>query len=148
MNKILRFLRSLLLIGILGVVLAVGYSTATGNTVWYFRVNGSVNVDGHPTGGYMHANTQRTLLLITRTDGSRPETYLVALGTSKSILGCGAWHPIRFLPNVVGDLNSRCSATNVDPDDVMDSPVGTSLVRARRSIQFTTVSGKRVKAEF
>lgn len=148
MNEALRIYRSVIFLGILVFAIAAACATVKGDMDWYFRVNGSVIVDGHPTSGYMHANRERTVLLITRTDGGRPETYLVPLGTSESILDCGAWHPIRFLPNVVEHLNPRCSAMTVKPADLMDAPVGATLVRARRSIQFTTASGKKVRAEF
>jgi hypothetical protein len=148
MNKALRILGRVILAGAIVLALATAYSTVKGYTTWYFRVNGSVTVDGHPTAGYMHANTQRTVLLITRTDGSHPETYFVPVAANQAILDCGAWHPLRFVPNPVGDLDPRCSAMKAQPADVMDSPVGTTLVRAGRSIQFTTASGKKVKAEF
>jgi hypothetical protein len=87
-------------------------------------------------------------LLITRTDGNRPETYLVTLAANGPILDCGAWHPIRFLPNVVGDLNARCLAMKVKPAGGSDSPPRTTLARAGRSIEFTTTSSKKVKAEW
>lgn len=146
MNKILRILgRTILAIAIV-FAMATAYSTAKGHTTWYFRVNGSVTVDGQPTSGYMHTNTGRTVLLITRTDGSRPETYLVPLPASRAIRDCGTWHPIRFLPYAEGELNPLCM--DVKSADVIDPPVNTSIVQAKRSIQFTTASGKKVKAEF
>lgn len=148
MKKILRTLGSVILATILTAVIAVVYSTVKGNTTWYFRVNGSVIVDGHPTGGYMHTNTQRTVLLITRTDGSRPQTYLVPLSGGKTIHDCGTWHPVRFLPIVEGELNPLCYSIDTQPSDMVDSPVGATLIRAGRSVQFMTASGKKVKAEF
>jgi hypothetical protein len=148
MGKILHLLGHAILGSALVLAMAVVYSTAKGRATWYFRVNGSVTVDGCPTGGYMHANTGRTVLLITRTDGTRPETYLVTLAAGGPILDCGAWHPIRFLPNVVGDLSSRCLAMKVKPAGRSDSPAGTTLVRAGRSIEFTTTSSRKVKAEW
>lgn len=148
MNKILRTLGSVIFAGILTAVIAVGYSTVKGYTTWYFRVNGSVAVDGRPTGGYMHTDTSRTVLLITRTDGSRPETYRVPLSNSKAIHDCGTWHPVRFLPNPVGDLNPRCSGSDAQPSNIIDAPLGATLIQSGRSIQFTTASGKKVKAEF
>jgi hypothetical protein len=148
MKRLARILGALISGAILLLVIALVYSTIKGYMTWYFRVNGSVTVDGHETSGYLHANTERTVLFITRMDLSRPETYLVPLEASKKILDCGEWHPIRFLPNPVGDLNQRCSATNVKQAKVLDSPVGATLVRASRSIEFATASGKKVKAEW
>jgi len=127
---------------------AIWDSVAKGYTTWYFRVNGRVTVDGHKTTGYMHANTQRTVLLLTRTDGRRPETYLVSLGDEKAILDCGKWHPTRFLPFPIGHVNPPCSIFTVEPADVADAPVSATLVRERRSIEFSTASGKKVKAEW
>ena len=142
----MRILVRLMFVVIACIAGAIAYSTANGSTMWYFRVNGSVTIDGHATSGYMHANTQRTVLLLTRTDQEKPETYLVPIVAGKPILDCGEWHPVRFVPNVVGDLNSRCSAAKVKPADLRDSPVSNTLVRAVRSIEFSTASGRKVKA--
>jgi hypothetical protein len=124
------------------------YSTVKGYMTWYFRVNGQVTVDGHKTTGYMHANTARTILLVTRTDGSRPETYLVSLRDDKAVLDCGQWNPVRFLPFPIGDVSPPCSVFTVDPAKVIDAPVAATLVRRRTSVEFTTASGKKVRAEF
>ena len=146
MRKIFGTGGSIALAGLLLGVFALLYSTVMGSTTWYFRINGEVLVDGRPTTGYMQANAGRTILLITRTDGTNAETYLVPVAAGKPILDCGEWHPIRFFPNVVGALNSRCSATNIKPADLQDFPVTRSLVRTARSIEFLTASGKKVKA--
>jgi len=39
------------------LAIAVAYSTVKGYATWYLPVNGSVTVDGHPTGGSMHVDT-------------------------------------------------------------------------------------------
>ena len=145
MKKLLRTLGWILFAGLMLATSAIVYSTARGYMTWYFRVNGSVTVNGEKA-GYLHANTQRTVLLITRTDGSRPETYLVPIASSKSILDCGHWRPVRFLPIAIGDLNPPCWFS--DPKAVMDAPVASTLVSSRRSVAFSTVSGKKVKAEW
>jgi len=139
--------RVILLTGIFFAV-AMVYSTAKGYTIWYFRVSGSVTVDGRETSGYMHANAQRNILLITRTDGSRPETYLVSAKNGAPVLDCGDWHPIRLLPVPIGDVNPPCSVLNQKPESVIDPPVDSTQVRRRRSVEFSTASGKRVKAEW
>jgi hypothetical protein len=145
MKKMLRIFGLLFAVGVLLPVGAMLYSTLKGYTTWYFRVSGQVTVDGHETSGYMHANTDRTILLVTRTDGTRPETYLVSFRHGNGIMDCGTWHPIRFLPTPVGDLNPPCAGFGVGPD-VVDAPVAATLVVQRRSVVFTTVSGKKVKA--
>ena len=145
MKKVLRILGWLLAAGVLVLVSGTLYSTLKEYTTWYFRVNGQVTVDGHETNGYMHANTERTILLVTRTDGARPETYLVSFKHGNGIAECGMWHPIRFLPTPVRDLHPPCTGLSVGTD-VVDAPVAATLVVQRRSVVFTTVSGKKVKA--
>jgi hypothetical protein len=148
MKKLFRILGFLVFAAIVLFASAMLYSTVKGYTTWYFRVNGQVTVDGHTTSGYIHVNTQRTLLLLTRTDGAEPETYLVSIVGNKQIFDCGDWHPIRFLPVPIGHLNPPCSVFTADPAKVVDPPVSATLAIARRSIEFSTVSGKRVKAEW
>lgn len=134
-------------VAVLSVIL-LAYSTAKGYTRWYFRVDGLVTIDGRQSSGYLHANTQKTILLLTRTDEKRPETYLIPLGEEKTVLDCGDWHPVRLLPFPVGHFNPPCSVLSVSPADILDGPVSATLVRAGRSIQFTTASGRKVKAKF
>ncbi len=148
MKKLLRIFGTLFAICVVLLASALLLSTIMGRTTWYFRVNGQVTVDGHTTTGYMHTNTERTILLLTRTDQAKPQTYLVALRDGNRITHCGKWHPVRFFPNPVGHENPPCSASDVNPTEVVDAPVEGSLVRGRNSIEFSTVSGKRVKAEW
>ena len=148
MKKLLQIIGWLFAIGVVLLVGAMLYSTAKGYMTWYFRVDGQVMVDGHKTGGYMHANTQKTILLVTRTDGVKLETYLVSIEHGKGIISCGGWHPIRFLPTPVGDLNPPCSGFSVEPERVADAPVPATLVLERRSVSFSTISGRKVKAEW
>lgn len=145
MKKLLRTLGWILFAGLLLAAGLIILASAKGYITWYFRVNGIVTVDGKKA-GYLHANTDRTILLITRTDGGRPETYLVPIASSKAILDCGHWHPVRFLPIAIGDLNPPCWFS--DPKAVMDAPVASTLVSSRRSVAFSTVSRKKVKAEW
>lgn len=146
MRTVFQILGRVIFVGVACLVGAVIYSTAMGYTTWCFRMNGLVTVDGRATSGYMHTNTQRTVLLLTRTDNEKPETYLVPIAAGKPILDCGHWHPVRFLPNPVGDLNSHCSAADMKSTNAVDAPVNTTLVQAARSVEFSTASGKKVKA--
>jgi hypothetical protein len=148
MNKLFQILGSLMFVSILLIAGAMLYLTLKGYTTWYFGVNGQVTIDGRKTAGYMHANARRTLLLLTRTDQTRPETYLVSLRDDKGIVDCGGFHPTRFLPFPIGDVNPPCSIFTADPANVIDGPLAATLVRGRRSVEFSTTSGRRVKAEW
>jgi len=146
MKKVLKIVGSVALAGLLLGVFVLLYSTVNRSTKWYFRVNGQVLVDGQ-TSGYMHANIDRTMLLVTRTDREKAETYLVPVADRAAILDCGEWSPIRFIPNPVGDGNPPCSAlTNLAKTS--DAPISSTLVRAGRFVSFSTASGKKIKAQW
>lgn len=147
MKIALRILGSIVLVGILLGALALLYSTLQGHITWYFRVNGRVLVDGRQTSGYMHANTDRTILLITRSDGKRNETYLIPVTDRAAILDCGNWSPIHFVPTPVKGATPPCSASP-DPANNPDPPNSSTLVREGRFVSFSTASGKKVKAEW
>lgn len=147
MKRLLRVLGWIIFLGVLLVVGVVVYSTAKGHLTWFFRVNGAVTVNGESTSGYMHANTKRTVLLVTRTDNETPETYLVPLQDSGWIVDCGKWHPFRFLPVPIRDVNPPCSGYDT-PTGVRDAPNSFAAITSRRSVEFTTASGKRIKAEW
>lgn len=129
------------------LVAAIVYSTWRGYTRWYFRVDGQVLVNGQKTTGYLHANTDKTILLLTRTDDSRPETYLVSLGPTKTIIDCGEWHPLRFLPFPIGGLNPPCSMFT-DPAKIHDPAATATATTGRNFIEFSTTSGKKVRAQW
>ena len=148
MKTLLRVLRTVILLGILLVAGSLLYSTWRGYTRWYVRVNGQVVVNGHDTTGYLHASTDRTLLLLTRTDDSQPETYLVSLGAERLVLDCGEWNPVRFLPFPVMHSNPPCSAFTVDRAKFHDPPLPATLTSSRNYIAFSTASGKKVRAQW
>jgi hypothetical protein len=126
---------------------AFAYSTVKGQTTWYFRVNGQVFVDGRQTSGYMHANVDRTILLVTRTDGTKAEAYLVPVADRSAILDCGDWSPVRFLPNPVRSVHPPCSPL-ADATSTSDAPISSTLVREGRFVSFSTTSGKKIKAQW
>lgn len=146
MKKLFRALVYLILAGIVLLAGLVTYSTLRGYTQWFFRVNGQVMVDGRKTSGFIHTNTLRTFLLVTTTDGRKLETYVVPLISIK-MWDCGNWHPIRFLPTAIGTLYSSCNLP-ADPATVVDPPLPKTLVCRERSVEFTTASGRRVKAQW
>jgi hypothetical protein len=146
LRRSVKVLGSLLVSVIVFLAIVVAYSTMKGTTEWFFRVNGQVTVAGRKTSGYMHANTRRTFLLVTTTDGRKPETYVVPQISIKMWV-CGSWHPIRFLPIPMSPLYSSCNLP-ADPATVVDPPLPRTLVCRPRSVEFTTASGRKVKAEW
>jgi hypothetical protein len=148
MKKFLRALGVILFLGLLFVVGSLAYSTWRGRITWYFRINGQVVVNAAETSGYLHANSQKTILLLTRTDDSRPETYLVSLGPTKTVLDCGDWHPVRFLPFPVADVNPPCTVSTVDPAKLHDPPDTASVTSGRNFVEFSTTSGKKVRGQW
>jgi hypothetical protein len=150
MRTFLRTLGAIVFLALLFLAGSLGYSTARGYTRWYFRVDGQVVVDGRSTTGYLHANTEKTLLMLTRTDDSRPETYLVSLerDTKTGVLDCGEFHAPRFLPFPVGHLNSPCSFIIGDPVKFHDAPIAATLTTGRNFIEFSTASGKKVRGQW
>ena len=143
-KRLAKLLGSLWIVGAAVLIVLVVHSTNAGATQWFFRVNGQVSVNGHENSGYMHANTRRTFLLVTTTDGRKPETYVVPLISIK-MWDCGSWHPVRFLPAPMGPWSS-CNLP-ADPAAV-DAPLPKTLLCRQRSVEFMTASGRRVKAEW
>jgi hypothetical protein len=153
MRRLVRVLGTGILLGLLLFAGLLSYSTWRGYTHWYFRVNGDVIVNGQQTTGYLHASTDKTLLLLTRTDDSQRETYVISLGQVSlggegAVADCGGWHPVRFLPYAVGHWNSPCSASTVDAVKPHDPPVPATLTTGRNFIQFSTASGKKVRGQW
>jgi hypothetical protein len=142
MRKLLKIVGSLVIVCIALVAIRMGEGYAR----WYFRVNGSVTVDGHETSGYLHANLKRTVLLLTRTDGKKTETYLIRL-LDMTMVDCGDWNPPRFFPALIGDINPPCTGF-VDHATIIDPPVDGTVITRQRSIELSTASGRRVKAEW
>lgn len=148
MKKLLRALGGIVFLALLFVVGSVAYSTWRGYTRWYFRVNGHVVVNGRETSGYLHSNTDKTLLILTRTDEARPESYLVSLGTARTVFDCGEWHPLRFLPFPVGHANPPCSTLTTDSAKVHDPPTKAAVITGRNFIEFATAPGQRVRGQW
>src|SRR5205085_6957978 len=94
----------------LALVLAVTltYSTARGYTSWWFGLSGRVTVDGVPN-GYMHRIAMNSAVIITRTDLSPRQSYLVGLSGKKSLIHCGEWHAPRLPAFPIGDVNPPCN---------------------------------------
>lgn len=147
MKKLLRALGTIAFLVLLFSAGSLAYSTWRGHTQWYFRVNGQVAVNGHRTSGYLHANIDKTFLILTRTDDLRPESYLISLGSTKTVFDCGEWHPIRLLPFPVGDVNPPCSFFT-DPAKIHDPVIAATLQRSPHFIELSTASGKKVRGQW
>jgi hypothetical protein len=147
-KKLARALGVVVFLALLIVVGSIAYSAWRGSIGCYFRVGGQVVVNARETSGYLHANSQKTILLLTRTDDSRPETYLVSIGPTKTVFDCGDWHPLRFLPFPVGDVNPPCTVFTVDPAKVHDPPITGTVTTGRNFVEFSTASGKRIRGQW
>jgi hypothetical protein len=147
-KKLARALGVVVFLALLIVVGSIAYSMWRGSIGWYFRVGGQVVVNARETSGYLHANSQKTILLLTRSDDSRPETYLVSIGPTKTVFDCGDWHPLRFLPFPVGDVNPPCTVFIVDPAKVHDPPITGTVTTGRNFVEFSTASGKRIRGQW
>jgi|SRR5579863_9946259 len=150
MRKLLRALGAVVGLTFLLFVVSVTSSTLRGYRRWYFRVNGQVLVDGRATSGYLHANTEKTLLMLTRTDDSQPETYLISLvrESKAGVLDCGEFHPPRFLPFPVRHVNPPCVFFGEEPRKFQDPALTATLTTGRHYIEFTTASGKKVRGQW
>jgi hypothetical protein len=148
MKKVIRALGVILFVGLLFAVGSLAYSTWRGTISWYFRVDGQVAVNARETSGYLHANSQKTILVLTRTDDSRPETYLISLGPTKTVSDCGDWHPVRFLPFPVANANPPCTVLTVDPAKLHDPPATPTVTSGRNFVEFSTTSGKKVRGQW
>jgi len=130
------------------LVIGLAYSTVQGYTTWWFRRTGLVTVDGVPN-GYLHRNSKRSAVIITRSDLSPKQSYLVDLSGSKFLLHCGEWHAPRVPAFPIGDLSSPCSIFNNGTDMVTaDNPLFSTLVVRPNAVEFSTTQGRKVAASW
>jgi hypothetical protein len=124
------------------------YSTAHGYMGWWFWSSGSVAVDG-TRHGYVYINKQRSAVIITRTDSNPHQSYLVELSAKKWAIHCGEWHAPRFPAFPIGDVNPPCSFFSNGADlPTADNPVEGTLNAGPRSVEFQTMSGRKVSASW
>jgi len=139
-----------LLLFALALLIAAGlaYSTIHGYASWWFWSNGTVTVDGSRH-GYIHVNKQHSAAIITRTDSSPPQSYLVVLSGKKWTIHCGQWHAPRLPAFPIGDVNPPCSIFSSGGDSpTADNPVVGTLKGGPRSVEFQTMQGRRVSASW
>jgi len=130
----------------LGIYAAFVYPTTHGYMRWWFESSASVTVDAS---GYAHINSDHSAIIITRTDSSPKQSYLVSLSGQRALIYCGQWHAPRLIAFPIGHVNPPCSALgNVEELTRADSPVLSTLVVRPRSVEFKTAHGKTVSASW
>jgi hypothetical protein len=138
-----RFSLTLLLLALL-VAVPITYSTAHGYTQWWLLSGGHVEVNG-TRGGYLHKSWSNSAVIITRTDSSKRQSYLVQLSGSRTLIDCGDWYAPRLPAFPIGDVNPPCMGFIDDPDlPDTDRPLSSSLITRPGFVEFSTVQGKKV----
>jgi hypothetical protein len=140
----------LLVLGLITVLIAVPlvYSTTKGYTIWWFGEAGNVTVDAAPN-GFLHRSEKVNAIILTRTDTSPRQSYLIGLGKNRLVINCGGWSAPHFPIFAIGDVNPPCSVfTNDDNDSRSDRASNSTLFVRPNSVEFTTTSGKRIKASW
>jgi hypothetical protein len=130
------------------IAIVLAYSTAKGYTIWWFRANGSVKVNG-VSSGYLHKELSGRAWIVTRTDSRPSQSYLVSLNGSEHMIYCGDWHAPRFPVFPFGDVNPPCVGFLTDSEiQKADLPHSSTLSVKPGVIEFSTMSGKKVTASW
>jgi hypothetical protein len=131
------------------LVIPLAYSTARGYTQWWLMSGGHVTVNG-VRAGYMHTNWSHSAVMITRTDSSSKQSYLVRISGEEFVgpmVYCGDWHAPRVPAFPIGDVNPPCMGILDGPDPPgADRPRTSTLIARPRFVEFSTAEGKKVTA--
>ena len=73
-----RFFVAAIIVIVAVLAAPVMYSTTHGYTTWWFRRRATVTVNGNPN-GFLHRRLNDSALILTRTDTSPYQSYLVSL---------------------------------------------------------------------
>jgi hypothetical protein len=85
--------------------------------------------------------------MVTRTDLSPSQSYLVGLSERPELIHCGRWHAPRFFAFPVGDVNPPCSIFSNGRDlPEADNPKSSTLMVGPQSVEFYTTQGKKITA--
>ena len=149
-RRLLRFLWVVLFASFLLTVVAVAYSSTYGYTIWWLRVpRGYVAVNGVRS-GYVHKSLGHSSVIITRTDLSPPQSYLVGLSEDRrGLVHCGRWRAPDFFVFLIGDVNPPCTALSNDwylPE--ADDPESATLSVRAQSVEFYTKQLKKINASW
>jgi len=145
MKAVARIVGAALLILTLLVIAAIGYSTSRGYTTWWFRSSGYVAVDGVRE-GYLHTNWSHTVVIVTRSDTTPTQSYLVRISGSKLLIHCGDWQAPQRAVFSMGDVRFPCSVFNPTAGPRDDLPLPSTLSVRPSFVEFATVRGKKVTA--
>lgn len=127
--------------------LGLGYSTAHGYMTWWFGSTARVTVDGVPN-GYLHRNSENLGVIITRTDSSPHQSYLVGLTGKTRLTHCGDWYAPRFPAFPIGDVNPPCLLSGGSDKSKADDGVSSTLIVRPGFVEFYTVQGRKVTASW
>jgi hypothetical protein len=132
----------------MGVLLVLMIARAYfGNTSYFFIVPGArLYADGEPVSGWLHRGAKRRSFILTRSDGSRTESFYIAMPNEKGawILSCGDWAAPRFPLVALGDYSACLSEFGDRPDSTPKKPERTPIFGSR-SVEFTADNGSRLK---
>lgn len=97
----------------------------------------------------MHRIAANAAVIITRTDLSPTQSYLVGLSGKKSFFNCGEWHAPRLPAFPMGDVNPLCYIFSDDADmPKADNAVFSTLTALPGFVDFYTVRGRKVTASW
>ena len=120
----------------------VAYSTWKGYTQWFFRARHAVvTVNGMRSEGWLHQTRNGNGMFLTERSSDRNTTYdLVFTDSGDSyVLSCGTWVAPRWPAIPVGDLNPPC---------FLMGSAGHDLTRGTNSVSFTTLDGRKLRADW
>ena len=147
MKRSLEAVVGLFLAGLMLIVFAFGYSTTKGYTTWWFTVpRASVTVDGVPA-GYLHRNSRHLGVMITRTDSSPPQSYLVGM-SNHLVQPCGNWHAPYFVAFPIGDVSPPCWFLTEEERATSDDANPSTVVVTSQRMEFYTIRGKKIIASW
>jgi hypothetical protein len=146
-RRLLKVLGAVVFALFLLIVFAFSYSTTHGYMMWWLPVpSGNVAVNGVRS-GYLHRNSAHSAVMVTRTDLSPSQSYLVGLSERPELIHCGRWHAPRFFAFPVGDVNPPCSIFSNGRDlPEADNPKSSTLMVGPQSVEFYTTQGKKITA--
>jgi hypothetical protein len=149
MRLLLKLVAGLVvLLVVLTIYAAFVYPTTHGYMRWWFRSNASLSIDGVHN-GYVHTNSDHSAIIITRTDSSPRQSYLVTLSDHRFVIHCGEWHAPHLIAFPIGHVNPPCSVfRNGEDMPSADNPMSSTLVLRPRFVEFKTAHGKTVSASW
>ena len=97
---------------------------------------------------YLHRNSENLGVIITRTDSSPHQSYLVGLTGKTRLTHCGDWYAPRFPAFPIGDVNPPCLLSGGSDKSKADDGVSSTLIARPGFVEFYTVQGRKVTASW